>query len=579
MEMAKQIDINENELQSITQSQNSPPNPQPKRSQKKKKKHLSAFAFYRNVVTRFFLLYRHVIGLIMGGFIAHVNALPPYKQKGLRSIGSRITAFFLKILVKKELRNQPMGVQLRRRLEMLGPTYIKLGQLMAIREDILPKNITDELKLLLDQLPAIPFEAIREIIEESLDAPISELFIEIQEESIGSASIGQTHRATTWNGRPVVIKVIKPGIRETILSDIKLLQILSSFLEWIIPRYQPKLILNEFGRYTQKEIDLTIEADNVEIFSANFKKNPNVVFPKVYRELSTTDVLCMEYIDGLKPYHPEIFEMSKADQGKIIDLGAGAIIKMIFEDGFFHADLHPGNIIILPGPKIGFIDVGIVGRFDERIMRSMFYYFYSLINDDIESTTKYLLTMARIDKAGDLVGFRRSVSDLYRRYLIHAARGNFSLALLVLESLVIAGRHRVFFPVEMTLMVKALLTFEGVGLHLNPKLDIPKLSGKHIKAIYKRRYSPEQLFNQFKRGIPAMLDVLVRLPELISDSTRFWDDTLQDQPRENPLSGLRSGLIASAFIIGAVIAYVQGALPVIWIVLFLAGALLALFGK
>lgn len=579
METAQQSNLNENELRSMTQPQNSPHTSQPERSKRKKKKHIGPFAFYRNVVIRFFLLYRHVIGLIMGGFVAHVKALPPYKRKGLRSIGSRVPAFFVKILVKKELRNQPLGVQLRQRLEMLGPTYIKLGQLMAIREDILPKNITDELKLLLDQLPEIPFEAIREIIEDSLDAPLNELFIEVHKEAIGSASIGQTHRATTWNGRPVVIKVIKPGIRETILSDIKLLQILSNFLEWIIPRYQPKLILNEFGRYTQREIDLTFEADNVEIFSANFKKDPDVVFPKIYRDLSTPDVLCMEYIDGLKPYHPGIFELSEADQARIIDLGAGAIIKMIFEDGFFHADLHPGNIIVLPGPKIAFIDVGIVGRFEERIMRSMFYYFYSLINDDIESTTKYLLTMARIDKAGDIMEFRRAVSDLYRRYLIHAARGNFSLAQLVMESLVMAGKHRVFFPVEMTLMVKALLTFEGVGLHLNPKLDIPKLSAKHIKAIYKRRYSPEQLFNQFKRGIPAAMDVLVRLPEIISDSTRFWDDTLQDKPKENPLAGLRSGLIASAFVIGAVIAYVQGASPVIWAVLFVTGALLALFGK
>lgn len=547
--------------------------------QKKKKKSISPFAVYRNVIIRLFLLYKHVLGLIVGGFVSYVHSLPPYRKKGLRSVGLRIPAFFLKMFVKRDVRHKPFGVQLRRRLEMLGPTYIKLGQIMAIREDILPKHITDELKELLDQLPPIPFDAIRGIIEESLEKPLQELFKEIDEEAIGSASIGQIHRAVTHDGRPVVVKVIKPGIRETIMSDIKLLQILSNLLEWLIPRYQPKRILEEFGRYTMQEIDLTFEADNAEVFAANFKNNDDIIFPKILREYTTPDVMCMEYIEGLKPYDPEVMNFEKEDLDRVIDLGAGAIIKMIFEDGFFHADLHSGNVIILPGPKVGFIDVGIVGRFDERIKRSMFYYFYALISGDIESTAKYLLAMATVGKGGDPAEFKRSVSDLYRRYLIHASQGSFSLAQLVLHALAIAGKHHIFFPVEMTLMVKAMLTFEGVGLHLDPKLDIPKLSRKHIIAVYKRRYSPQRFFEQFKRGVPSMLDVLVRLPELIADSTRFWDESIYQRPPENPLAGLRSGIIAGACIIAAVLAYVQGAAPILWIALFLMGILLSLFGK
>src|SRR5574342_318541 len=315
---------------------------------------------HRRVVSRLFLLHRHVIGLLAGAHLAYVNNLPPHKRRWFHAAGARVLALVLRPFVKKALRDLPLATQLRRRLEMLGPTYVKLGQIMAIREDILPKPITDELKQLLDHLPEVPFESIQHIIEESLNAPLAELFLTIQKENIGSASIAQTHLAKTKAGDTVAVKVIKPGIREAILSDIKLLQILANFLEWLIPRYQPKMIINEFCAYTEKEIDLIYEADHAEIFAANFAHNPDVVFPKIYRHLSTREVLCMEYFDGFKPGDPEVLKFSEENIQRIIDLGTGAIIKMLYADGFFHADLHTGNLVVLPGPKVGFIDLGMV---------------------------------------------------------------------------------------------------------------------------------------------------------------------------------------------------------------------------
>lgn len=540
---------------------------------------LHPLAFYKGVVNRFFLLYKHVIGLMMGAHVARVRSLPPFKRKGLRSFGSRISAFFLRWFIKKEFRKQPFEVQLRRRLEILGPTYIKLGQIMAIREDLLPKNVTDELKQLLDNLPEVPFSVIQGIIEQSLGAPLKELFIDIKEKPLGSASIGQTHRATTRNGKPVVMKVIKPGIRETILSDLKLLKILANLLEWFIARYQPRVIINEFCNYTEKEIDLTYEADHAEIFAANFAKQSNIIFPKIYREYSSRDVLCMEFLDGIKPNDPRIFELRKVDQRKVINLGAGAIIKMLYEDGFFHADLHAANLIVLPGPKVGFIDLGMVGRFDEKFKRIMLHYFYALVNGDVERTAKHLISMAKIGEGGNPEGFKRAVSDLFRRFLLQGSNGSFSLAKLIVESLSIGGRFRIFFPVEMTLMVKALVTFEGVGKSLDPKLNVPQISRRHIHRIYKRHFSPENLLNQFMQGMPELIDVAVHLPELIADSSRFWDRTVNTTPSENPLAGLRSSLIAGACIVGGVIALVQGGSPVIWIILFAIGVILAVFGK
>ena len=511
--------------------------------------------------------------------MAYVNNLPPYKRKGLHSPGKRTLAFFLRIFLKKDFRRAPFAIQLRRRLELLGPTYIKLGQLMSIREDIFPRNITDELKKLLDQAPEVPFTLIEKIIQDNLGAPLDELFIEIKKESIGSASIGQAHRATTRNGHPVVIKVIKPGIRETILSDLKLLQFLSDILEFIIPRYQPKVVIDEFCRYTQREIDLTFEADHAEIFAANFSRTRSVVFPKIYRELSTRDVLCMEYIRGIKPTDPALARYSPATKKKIIDIGTGAIIKMLFDDGFFHADMHAANIVVMPGPKIGFVDLGMVGRFDEKIKRNMLYYFYSLVSGDVERATKHLLSMARIGKGADPAEFKRAVSDLLRRYLVRSANSSLSMAQVILESVGIAGKYRIFFPVEMTLMVKALITYEGVGRYLQPDLKIPELSKKHITKLYAKHYSPEYLWKNFQRSAPELFDVLMRLPGLLSDSSRFWDESLNQTPPESPLAGLRGSLVASACIVGGVLALVQGASPILWGALFgLAGAIM-LFSK
>jgi ubiquinone biosynthesis protein len=537
-------------------------------------------ASYKGVFKRFLILYRHVIGLIIGGQVAQVNSLPKFKRKGLRSPFSRTLAFFLRMFIKKELRKKPFEVQLRRRLEMLGPTYIKLGQIMAIREDILPKVITEELKQLLDKLPEIPFEYISAIIEKSLRQPIEDIFIDIEEHPVGTASIAQVHLATMIDGQKVVLKVIKPRIRETILSDIKLLQILGSFLAFIIPQYQPKTIIEEFCRYTKKEVDLTYEADHSDMFTANFANYEDVVFPKVYREYSSEDVLCMEFFDGVKPNDPAIFELySEKEIHKIVDMGTGSIIKMLYQDGFFHADLHAGNLIVLPGPKVGFIDVGMVGRFDEKIKRNMLYYFYYLVNGDIENSAKFLFSMATVGKNGDGVGFKRAVIDLSNRFRLQAAYGNFSIAKLILESLSIGATYRVFFPVEMTLMVKALVTFEGVGIFLDPNLDIPKLSQKHIEQIYKERYNPKLLTEHVLQAVPEMVDLVMRLPEIIHNTTRFWESTIDDNTQSNPMAGLRSGLIAGSCIVGGVIALVQGADPYLWVLLFSFGIGLSLFGK
>lgn len=551
---------------------------------KKKKSPLSDFdplAPYRGAVRRFFTVYRHVLGLLAGGHIAYVRALPDIQKKGLRSAGKRMLAAFLRLFVKKEIARLPFPKQLRRRLEILGPTFVKLGQILAIREDLLPPQITEELGSLMDKLPEIPFAQVQAILERDLERPVDQLFDRIDREPIGSASIAQAHRATTTQGDEVVFKVIKPGIREVITSDLKLLEIVGVFLQWIIPRYRPRQVVEEFSSYTRRELDYSFEADNAEIFAANFQDMPGVVFPKIHRELSSEDVLTMEYLKGIRPGSPAALALSEEDRRRVIDLGAAAIIRMLYQDGFFHADLHAGNLLILPGDpiRIGFIDLGMVGRFGPRVKRRLLYYFHALVRGDEENAARYLIEMARIGEGGDPQGFRRAVSDLMRHFMMQSVRGDFSVAQLILESLSLGARYRVFFPVEMTLMVKALVTFEGVGRTLEPDLDVVDLSRKHTADIFQKRFDPRTLGQELMANAPEMIDMAVQLPQLMAAGYSYLEESLSDRTPDNPFAGLRSSILAGSCIVGGVLAIVGGGSWFLWLPLFTIGFLLAVFGK
>jgi ubiquinone biosynthesis protein len=539
---------------------------------------------YRGAFRRFFTVARHVMGLLMGGHIAYVRSLPDVQKTGFRSLGKRSLAWSLGFLVRSDLRDRPFPVQLRRRLEILGPTFTKLGQIMAIREDLLPDPITRELDSLMDHLPPIPFEQVQAIVERDLERPVGAAFDDIDPDPLGSASIAQVHRATTQAGDAVVIKVIKPGIRDVITSDLKLLEIFGVFLQWILPRYQPKQIIEEFSAYTKREIDFDYEADHAEIFAANFQDADGIVFPDVYRELSTGDVLTMEYLGGIRPGSEAALELSEAERQRVIDLGAAAIIRMLYKDGFFHADLHAGNLKIMPGDRpedlqIGFIDLGMVGRFRSDLKRRMLYYYYALVRGDVESAARYLIDMARVGEGGDPQGFRRAVSDMARHFLMRSRKGSISLAQVILQSLSLGGRYRVFFPVEMTLMVKALVTFEGVGRTLDPDLDVVAVSRRHVQRIFRERFNPWTVGSELLGSAPELVDAALKLPQLLTSGVSQLEESLAEQSTGSPLEGLRSGILAGAFIIGGVISAVQGGALWLTLPLFVIGVLLAVLGR
>lgn len=527
------------------------------------------------LIRRFLTTKRHFTGLLFGGLSAAVRARPERKRRGVGFLLLRVVAGVSRPFVAKRFRTLPFPQQLRRRLEALGPTYIKLGQILSLREDILPPAITDELKNLLNRLPALSFERFRELLEEEIGKPVDDAFSWVEAEPVGSASIGQTHKATTLDGESVILKMVKPGIRQTIRRDVILLRIFGWGLQIFLSRFQPRRVINEFCDYTLREVDLRREADNAETFAANFKDRPEIVFPAIYREFTTENLLCMEFLDGVTPDDPRAQELTQEERDELVDQGAEAIIRMLYKDGFFHADLHPGNLIILDGPKSGFIDLGMVGRFDDELRRTLLYYYYCLVMGDAENAARYLASLADAGSGGDVRGFRREVEEVSRRWYRTPNFQDYSLGQLILESVSMGGQYRMYFPVELVLMVKALVTFEGVGQILNPGFDVVEISKKHINSIFLHQFSPLRIAKEGLRGAPELVDALVKAPMLVTEGLRVLEQTTR-QPAENPFTGIR-GTVFSGFCIvaGAIVAAMQGPWP-LWAALFLVGVVIAL---
>lgn len=528
------------------------------------------------LVRRFFTTNRHFLGLLFGGLAAWARDLPVRRRQGLRYLLARLAGLLAWPFLDHRLARLPFPVQLRRRLEAMGSTYIKLGQVLALREDILPPSITQELENLLDRLPALPFERYVELVSAALEKPAMEVFESIDSHTLGSASIAQIHRARTHEGDEVVLKLVKPGVRDTLKRDAVLLKILGVFLQVLAARFRPRRVIGEFVEYTFKEVDLRREADNAETFAANFRDMDDVVFPRIFRQYSSRDLLCMEYLPGLKPSDPRAQALPDEDKDRMVDLGAASIIRMLYRDGFFHADLHPGNLLVLPGPKVGFIDLGMVGRFSDELRRTLLYYYYCLVTGDAENAARYLAAVAEPMSGSDVVGFRREVEEVCRRWQRSSSFEGFSLAQLILESVGRGVQFRIYFPVETVLMVKALVTFEGVGHILRPGFDVASVSQAHINKIFFHQFSPVRLAREGMRGAPELIDALVKAPMLVTEGLRLLE--LQTRrPSENPFAGIRGTLFGGFCMLAGAILLAFGTAPW-WVaaILFGVGVLLAI---
>jgi ubiquinone biosynthesis protein len=439
-------------------------------------------------------------------------------------------------------RNLP--VRIRTVLEELGPTFVKLGQVLSTRADLLPADIVNELKQLQDNVPPLPFEEMRGAIETELGAPIADVFTQFDEAPLASASIGQVYRAqlTTEDGpAAVVMKVQRPNVGRVIDRDIDLLYSFAHTIERSMPEwraYRPVALVGEFDRAIRAELDYAAEADNAERFAENFAQLPTVRFPKVYRELSSKKVITLEFFDGLNVFDAVA---RGASAERIAKNAVQVVVKMIFEHGFFHADPHPGNILILGSaeePVLGLIDLGLVGRLSPRLRDRLIDLLIAAASRDTRVIADVLYAIGRPTKKIDRAAFESDVSRLADKYLGRKLE-DVAFAELLRDLTSAALTYGIETPSELLMVGKAMMTVEGIARQIYPEIDLVREIRPYFAEIVGYRYSPERIASD-------LLHVAARFANAATEFPARADDILEDLRQGRMSAVVRQPTLARA---------------------------------
>ncbi len=415
-----------------------------------------------------------------------------------------------------------VATRLRLVLTELGPSFVKLGQIASTRPDLIPADVIAELKKLQDAVPPFPSDQARAIVEEQLGAPVDEVFTAFEDTPMASASIGQVHRArlrTPEGEVQVVVKVQRPNVAQTIERDVDLLYWFAHALERAIPEtrtYSPTDLVKEFDRSITAEIDFVQEAENAQRFAKNFEGHESVRFPLIYRQQSGRKVLTMEFFDGLKLDRA----LAQGFDGKVIAARAvDVIVKMAFEDGFFHADPHPGNILVLGTPEapiLGMLDLGLVGHLSPVMRDRAIDLMVAAIREDYDGIADALYALGKPTRKVDQAAYRADVSSLARKYLGKSLR-EIEISALVTDLIQGATRHGIDMPPDFLMVGKSLMTIEGIGRQLDPDLDVFSAARPHFLRLLARRYAPEKVSGDLLRAAVRMSGLAGTMPEQIGE--------------------------------------------------------------
>ncbi len=413
------------------------------------------------------------------------------------------------------------GTRLRLVLEDLGPSFVKLGQILSTRQDLIPPDIVRELEKLQDQVAPVPFPEIRAQVEADLGAPLEELFAEVDPVPLASASIAQVHRARRLDGQPAVIKVQRPGLRAVIERDLDLLHLLARAIERGIPEsriYGPVGLVQEFDRAMTAELDFTREADHAERLAQAFAGRSDVRFPAVDRSLSGRRVLTMEFLDGLKL--PAALAEGH-DGPTIARVALRVIFEQIFDQGFFHADPHPGNLLVMgrpEAPTLVMLDLGLVGRLSPPLRDKAVDLMVAAVRQDGQGVADALYAIGTPTRRIDRERYDAEVALLAEKYLGKRLE-EIRMAALIQDLVRGATKYGLEIPPELIMLGRTLMTVEGVGKELDPKLDVFAELRPLFLGLLRQRYSPGRLshnllraatrFGETAQTLPARLDELL----------------------------------------------------------------------
>ena len=452
--------------------------------------------------------YRHILTVLFKygfGDLVDVLKIEQYLEIGLQMISRKR---------REQVERLARPERVRMALEELGPTFVKLGQILSTRPDLTPIEFVEELSKLQDRVPPFPYAEVAQIIESELGMPPEDIFQHFDEMPLAAASIGQVHRAQLKDGEEVAVKVQRPGIRKTIEVDLEIMLHLASLMERYLEEFQtthPVRIVEEFARTLEKEIDYTIEASHMERFARQFVDDPTVYVPKVFREVTTERVLTMEYIDGVKASEIDRIEKEGLDRKIITARGADLILKQVFDHGFFHADPHPGNIFVLPGNVICYLDFGMMGSIDRQSREDFADLVHSVVNRDESRAMQALLTLTRYDEEPDRRLLARDLGDFLGRHLYKPLK-DIQMEKLLHQLMDMVSRHRLQMPPDLFLMMKALATVEGVGLSLDPDFEMIGQAAPFIQRVKMDQFRPERVASDIFRSGTELVRLIQEIP-------------------------------------------------------------------
>lgn len=406
------------------------------------------------------------------------------------------------------------GAHLRQMCEELGPTFIKIGQMLSTRPDLLPRDVVEELSHLQDEVPPFDFSLVIEVVERELGCPWQEVFKSIDVTPLAAASIGQVHRAVLTDGQTVVVKVQRPEVRQVVETDISILlqvaRLANEHTRWG-QLYDLVDIVDEFSRSLQREMDYLVEGRNADCLRQNLSGFDFVKVPKVYWDYTTPRVLVMEYVSGLKLNDLGRIEEAGLDRGIIARRLADIFFKQVLEDGFFHADPHPGNMAVQPGETIVLMDFGMVGSISNQYQDYFTDLVVGIIQHDSDILMRTIMDMGIVAASVDERRLRRDIDRLRDRYS-EVPLAQVKLGPAIGEVLDLAFRYRIRMPAEFTLLARCLLALEGVAVELDPTLNIISIAEPYAHWVLMQRLSPLRILDQWRQGAREYLDLFSDLP-------------------------------------------------------------------
>lgn len=419
----------------------------------------------------------------------------------------------------REILERSAPERVRLVLEELGPAFIKLGQILSTQGDILPREYIEQLEKLQDDVPPVPVAEITRVIESELGQPLATLFADFELEPLAAASIAQVHRATMPDGTDIVIKVQRPGVKEQIDLD---LQILQDFAR-LADRHTPwgrihnfTEMAAEFRETITEETDFRIEARYADTIRRNLEGDPRVHIPQVQWTHTTQQVLTLEYVEGIKLSNLPALEAAGMDRARLARTLADVMLKQLLIDGIFHADPHPGNISALPGERLAFVDFGITGRLHPDHKENLGQIMLGLIRKNADMVVRAVLRTGAVPGAVDRFELRRDIERLQQKYY-DVPLNQINITESMQDFLVLAHRHRVRLPAEMTLLIKAMITTDGVVRQLDPEISIVEVAKPLGQRLMAERFGPARLRRLWQENLPEYVHIASQLPLQMHD--------------------------------------------------------------